>query len=113
MGKIFLHPVCLYMMVLRFSITRALLKAYAARRVREFLVGRSTLPMHLVLNALTESTDSRFSAALIELLLSLPDPLLESSEPLRIHFDENILPQKAIRDRIIHCQNVLLVCFRP
>ena len=60
--------------------------------------------------ALSASSNSDYTAALLDLLLNMPSPLVESSTHLAKHFEP--LPGTSVRDKIALCSKALLVCFQ-
>ncbi len=86
---------------------------WAFRHVLEELKCGSKVSLGIVLNELNQSTDLRLTTALLQLLLLLPDEILERNQSLEDFFPKEKFPHLHIRDRLTQCRITLLFCFKP
>ena len=85
---------------------------WAFRRTLASLERGEAAALRGVLWQLGMSGNVRYSLTLLQLLLLLPDEIVEANPILETGFPREITGRESIRDRIRQCRGVLQTCFR-
>jgi hypothetical protein len=99
------------LLLLRFWWARPIYR-YAFRKVLIALENGAPGVLGMLLSDLWSSNSVRLSSTLIELLLLLPDELLNSNSSLNNHFAKELFLRETVRERLQLCRTAILMCFK-